>query len=537
MLQRFLGGLFLLLSISALFQCARRGTPTGGIKDIIPPKLIKAVPPNMSINFKEKRIRLYFDEYIKLNKVQEQLIVSPPLTYAPVIKPQGGTSKVVEILIKDTLRENTTYTFNFGYSIVDNNEGNPNSFLTYVFSTGDYIDSLSLSGVVKDAFNRRAETFISVLLYELDSMYTDSTVYQKLPNYITNTLDSTTIFHLKNLKEGKYALFGLKDKGNNNKFDQKVDKIAFLTDTIRLPTDSIYLLNLFKEVPDYTISVPSLAAKNKIIFGYQGIREDIDIAPLVPLPDTVRTLLRKQRDKDSLDFWFTPFEADSIQFVVTNEKMSLKDTFTVRSRKLPLDTLVLSANQRGTLDFASPFSILANTPLVALDSSKLQLMDQDSVSVTFTAHLDTLDNKVDIDFERLPNQKYSLALHEGAITDFFGSVNDSLKFQLATKGYADYGNLRFSIAGKVAYPIILQLTDEKGVVKRTLYATEPKSFEFNLIPAGKYVFRVIFDENGNQKWDTGNYLQKIQPEQVRYYPDVIDVRTNWDMEQTFVIPD
>ena len=140
MVRRILACLFLLLAAFSLYQCGRKGTPTGGIKDIIPPKLIKAEPENMNVNFKADKIRLYFDEYIVLKDVQNQLIVSPPLKNLPVITPAGGASKYIEIQLKDTLKENTTYTINFGQSIVDNNEGNPNSFLTYVFSTGSYID-------------------------------------------------------------------------------------------------------------------------------------------------------------------------------------------------------------------------------------------------------------------------------------------------------------------------------------------------------------------------------------------------------------
>lgn len=535
MVKRILGYLFILILIFAGVQCARKGTPTGGPKDLTPPKLLKAEPNNMSLNFKTNKIRLYFDEYIKLNKVQEQLIISPPLKYPPQISPQGGASKFIEIILKDTLKENTTYTFNFGQSIVDNNEGNPNSFLTYVFSTGDYIDSLVVSGVVKDAFKRKADTFISVLLYELDSTYTDSTIYKKLPNYLTNTLDSTTIFYLRNIKAGNYALFALKDQGKNNLFNQKLDKIAFLQDTVSLPTDSIYLLNLFREIPDYTLSVPTFAAKNKIIFGYQGVVEDIKIASLNPLPDSVQTLIRKERDKDTLNFWFTPFEADSLQFVVTNEKLSLKDTFTLKSRKLPLDTLLITSSQKGSLNFGERFSILANTPIVRMDTSKIYIINKDSLAISFKATLDSTQNKVDIDFPLEPNQRYAVDLYEGAITDFFGKTNDSVVYQLTTKSYADFGNLRLTLSGAVQYPLLVQLTDEKEVLKREIYVTEPKILEFNLIPPGKYLIRAIFDANSNRKWDTGNYLQKKQPEKVSYYPDIIDVRANWELEQTFIL--
>ncbi|WP_337251758.1 hypothetical protein [Maribacter halichondriae] len=160
--------------------------------------------------------------------------------------------------------------------------------MSYVFSTGDYIDSLTVSGVVKDAFNKKADEFISVMLYEIDSTYNDSTLYLRPPNYITNTLDSTVIFTLKNLKEGRYKMFAIKDEAKNNIFDQNADKIAFISDTISLPTDSTYLLNLFKEIPDYKISVPSFVSRNKIIFGYYGEGRDITIEPLTQLPILLR---------------------------------------------------------------------------------------------------------------------------------------------------------------------------------------------------------------------------------------------------------
>ena len=535
MIQRILGFLFLLLTVSALVQCARRGAPSGGDKDITPPKLVKAEPKNMSINFDSKKIRLYFDEYVKLKDIEKQLIVSPPLKYTPLISPQGSANRYVEVIIKDTLKANTTYTLNFGQSIIDNNEGNPLSYFTYVFSTGDYIDSLTVSGVVKDAFNKNADTFISIMLYEIDSVYTDSTIYRQPPNYITNTLDSTPIFHLKNLKEGKYAMFGVKDEAKNNIFDQKVDKIAFIKDTISLPTDSVYLLTMFKELPDYSISVPNFAAKNKIIFGYQGNAKDISIRALSNIPDTVKTKITKEREKDTLNFWFTPFAADSLVFTVANEKESLIDTFTVKTKKVGLDTLVVQPSQRGNLEFGTPFFIGANTPISRIDSSKISLSRKDSTQVKFMTALDTVGNKIDFDFEVEPNENYDLELLPGAVVDFFETENDTISIKLSTKSYADFGNLRLTLDGAVNYPLIVQLTDEKGATVKELFANEEKVFEFTNIKPAKYLIRVIFDSNGNQKWDTGNYLQRIQPEKVTYYPNVLEVRANWELEQTFTL--
>lgn len=536
MARRIIAYLFLFFMVTALIQCARRGNPTGGPKDLDPPILLKSEPENMSTEFKAKKIRLYFDEYITLKDIQEQLIVSPPLKYTPEISPQGGASKYVEIKIKDTLRENTTYTFNFGQSIVDHNEGNPSSFLTYVFSTGTYIDSLTVSGVVKDAFNRKAEEFISVMLYEIDTAYTDSTIFQKPPNYITNTLDSTIIFTLNNLKDGEYAIFALKDAAKNNIFDQNADKIAFIRDTVSLPTDSTYLLSLFKEIPNYSIQVPSFAARNKIIFGYYGLAEDFKIEPLTTLPDSVNYKLLKEEGKDTLNFWFTPTDIDSIVFLAINDKLSLIDTFTVKKRKVGIDSLILSPNQQGALDFNKDFSISANTPILTLDSTKIKIIDKDSVEVDFRVMIDSIENEIDFDFKSEPNQSYSLSLLPGAISDFFEEKNDTIDYSLSTNSLADYGNLRLKVQVDTAlYPLMVQLIDEGGSLKQEIYSIKPKVFEFNTIEPSKYFLRVVFDANGNKLWDTGNYLKNLQPERVSYYPDTLEVRANWEVEETFFI--
>jgi len=534
-LKKLLGLLFVTFMVLALWQCAKRGSPSGGPKDITPPKLVRAEPENFSTNFKATKIRLYFDELIKLEDVQNQLVVSPPFKNPATISPMGGPSRYIEVIIKDTLRENTTYTINFGQSIVDNNEGNPNSFLSYVFSTGDYLDSLTLSGAVKDAINRKADEFISVMLYEIDSAYTDSTIYKQPPLYITNTGDSLPFFELRNLKAGKYALFGLKDVNKNNMFDQGQDKIGFIEDTITLPTDSIYGLNLFREQLNYKPSVPSLAANNKIIFGYQGDYRDMVIETLTTLPDSVSTTILKERDKDTLNYWFTPTDLDSIIFTVRNDKVQVLDTFTVKMRNLPMDSLKLSASVNGKFNFEDTFSILANTPIAAMDTSNISLMVSDSIPATYTYELDTLRNKIDFDFETEPNQKYSFSLLPGAITDFFGIQNDSLAYNLSTSSFADYGNLTMILSGNVNYPVIVQLTNEKGEVQREIFATEPQSFEFNNLNPGNYIARVIFDENGNGKLDTGNYLEKRQPEEISYYPGTIEIRANWEKEETFIL--
>lgn len=390
-------------------------------------------------------------------------------------------------------------------------------------------------GVVKDAFNKETDEFISVMLYEIDSAYTDTIISTKPPNYITNTQDSTTIFRLQNLKAGKYRLLAIKDEGKNNLYDAVTDKIGFVEDTISLPTDSIYLLNLFREVPKYSPSTPKFSAANKIIFGYKGSDESLQINTITPIPDSISHFVAKEPGKDTLNYWFTPFEVDSLLFEVQNERLQKRDTFTVKTRKLPPDSLVLNPTFRSSIGFLDTMALSANIPIRQIDTSRASMMNKDSISQPLKMRLDTLANRMEFSFKKEPNETYSLSILPGALTDFFGATNDTLLYKLRTGSYADYGNLRIRLQGAVSYPIILQLTESNGKVVRTFISEEDALYEFNLLEPKKYLLRVIFDVNANNRWDTGNFLDKIQPEKVVYFPSEIEVRANWELEQIFLI--
>ncbi len=523
-------GLGLMLFFS-IVQCAKRGTPSGGEKDTTPPKMIKAEPPLYSINFSAKKIRIYFDEYIQLKDIQKQLIISPPLKQLPEILPQGSASKYIDIKIRDTLKPNTTYVFNFGQSIVDNNEGNPYSFFSYVFSTGSYIDSLTISGRIKDAVAKKPDDFVSVMLYEIDSIFTDSVIYQKPPTYITNTLDSTTNFKLTNVKAGKYLLVAVKDENSNYMFNQKSEKIAFQEAFIDIPSDSIYELTLFKEITNYKATRASLIAKNRIVFGYEGDSKNINIDLLAAKPADFDYKITRDLKKDSLNYWFKNLEADSLQFKVSKQQQI--DTFTVKLRNLPSDSLVLT---RGNLSLKERFSISSNIPLVKKDETKMTLLNKDSLAVAFSTVINIEKNQLDFNFEVQPNERYKLQLLPNALEDFYGNTNDTLNYSLTTKSLADYGNITVLLKNVKQYPIILQLTDEKFEVIDEIYIkTERERYEFRNINPSKYYIRVIFDENSNQKWDTGNYLNKKQPERIVYLPNLLDLRPNWELEQEFIL--
>ena len=534
-LRRILALLFGISLIAALTDCGRRGTPSGGPKDETPPVLLKAEPDTATLNFDASRIRLYFDEFIKLQDVENQLIISPPMKYPPEISPMGGASKYVEIRITDTLLENTTYTLNFGQSVVDNNEGNPYNLLSYVFSTGDFLDSLSLTGVVADAYKRAPESFISVMLYALDTAYTDSTVYKEPPYYLTNTLDSAVIFQLNNLKPGPYRLIAIKDDAKNNIFDPGADQIGFVPDTVHIPTDTTYLLRLFKEIPEYRASRPTFAASNRILFGYTGGKAP-EIELLTPIPDSVRTLLRRIPDKDSINFWFTPMEVDSLTFVLHPPTEGKKiDTFNIKPLNIEEDSLQLTWNKRGDLIPGDSVLLSSNIPLVSLDTAFIRLVDQDTLPVDVNYRLDTLRNRLLLDFEKVPNQAFILEALPGAVTDFFGDTNDTLSNRWSVGSPTEFGTLRMTLEGKVEYPVILELENARKETIRSRVLTQPEEVTFSWLKPDTYRVKVIFDANKNGRWDTGNFLRKEQPERVVHFPSPIEMRANWDNRETFTI--
>lgn len=522
-----------ILLIFVVFSCANRGNISGGIEDIIPPKIIKSVPENYTTDFNETEIKIYFDEYVKFKDLQKQLIISPPMDPMPEITPLGTASKYVKIKITDTLAPNTTYAFNFGNSIVDNNEENPFPYYRYVFSTGNYIDSLKVEGQISDAFLQKPDDYVSVMLYEVDSTLTDSVVFKKIPKYITNTLDSTTTFSIENIKAGKYMLVAMKDENQDNKFQPKNDKIAFIEDYINVPTDSIFALKLFSEVLDTKVIRPRLISGEKIAFGFEGNHENLKILIQSEVPEDFKYRITKDTKADSLYYWYTPrIKTDSLVFRVTNNDYN--EEFTVKISEQKRDTLKVTAEPSGTINFNDDFKITSAVPFTSIDEQKINIINKDSVSVTFKTVLDSLSNSYVFKFDKQESEKYNIQLLPEAVTDFFGNKNDTLSYSLSTKSYSDYGNARV-ILHNVVYPVIVQITDDKGDVKSEIYSTKPEPIDFRNLETGDFYLRVVYDANKNGKYDTGNFLRKEQPERISYYKDKLEIRSNFDNIYDFTL--
>jgi hypothetical protein len=520
--------LFLIFLVLSFSQCAKKGRPDGGPMDEDAPIFVTANPPYETINFDKKEINIYFNEYIKLKDLNKQLIISPPLNpeNPPLISPQGTPSKFINIKILDTLKENSTYIFDFGNSVQDNNESNTLERFKYIFSTGNYIDSLSLSGNVKNAFISKSVEDIKLLLYRLDSSYTDSAVYNRKPDYVTSSLDSSN-YQFTNLRKGNYLLVALDDVRSDYIFNPETDKIGFLNDTITLPRDSIinHTISIFKEELPYIFRRGKEIRKGQLIFGYKGKPKNLTVETLSAVPDNFKTIIFPEKGKDTLNLWHSLIEKDSLIFKISDNIIS--DTVTVKLRKKELDSLKVNEITGGILNLKDTLFFLTNNPVVSIDTSRINFKLSDSINFPYEAFISKKENKIGFLFEKKYKKSYKINLYPNALTDIFNTTNDTISSLFRTRGTEDYGEISVTIQNPKKIPVIIQLTDinDATIVQET--CSENKNISFDLLIPQKYKIRIIYDSNQNGIWDTGSYLEKKQPEHVEYFPETQEVRANW----------
>ena len=527
--------IYAVLSIVVISGCAKRGSPTGGPVDSIPPVLINASPKINSTNFDSKEIRLTFDEFVKLDKVGEQLIISPPLNKSSYeVKPLNGVTKKVFLEFIDSLENETTYSINFGNSIKDNNEGNPLTFFSYVFSTGETIDSLYVRGNISDAFDKETDDYISIHLYRIDSIFNDSIIYNNRPTYISNSLDSTS-YQFKNIKEGKYLILALKDIDNNYFFDPFYDKIGFIDSLITLPRDSIINFKLFKEETSLIWDKPHFINSEKIGFGYYGKLDLKNIKIESSIPDSVNYTYTKENEKDTLIFWLSKNSFDSLNFnLIEKDTTKLVTVKFDRAKDTLIDSLSISPKTANIIHLKETFKLLSNIPLKNIEDSLITIRDIDSLIVPFTTSINDNLDQIDIEFEVSPSDNYRVFILPEAIKDVRGVSNDTLQYNVVSQSLEDYGNVYLDVIRNSSSKFILQMIDSNGEVIRVFKnVNQDATYNFDYVRPGKYIFRLIEDANNNDKWDTGNYLKKIKPERVYYFSNELEVRANWDLNETF----
>jgi uncharacterized protein (DUF2141 family) len=369
------------------------------------------------------------------------------------------------------------------------------------------------------------------MLYEVNDKFKDSVVYKEFPRYITNTLDSLKTFKLENLKAGKYFLVAMKDYGSNNKFNSNKDKIGFRKQFITIPNDSTYQLNIFKEVQPFKAHKPIQASGNRLIFPYEGKTGNLKLT-LKNKGADLPIIITKFPKKDSLQVWFQPLKTDSLSLAVSKEKFNKIFTFKLKEQKK--DSLNITAKQNGVLNFREQFTLESATPLTKFDNAKIKLTNKKSVAVAFTTKYDEFNQQLFFDFKKDPSEEYTFKILPGAMTDYLDKSNDSLTYRLSTKELAEYGNLIVNLQNVKHFPVMVQLTNKTGDVVATEYSESNTKIEFNLLEPAVYSLRLIYDDNKNKEWDSGNYLEKRQAEEVIYMSkEIEDVRPNWDANYVF----
>jgi hypothetical protein len=514
-----------------LTSCANQVAPTGGDKDRTPPEPEKFIPENYSVNFPKTDIRISFNEYIQLKDVGTQLVVSPPLKYTPETKVR---SKTLIIHLEDTLLENTTYTLNFGNAIADITEGNSMENFQYVFSTGNQIDSLSVSGKVENAFDSKTAKGINVMLYKSTD---DSLPYKQLPNYFSKT-DSIGQFKINNVSAGEYKIFALKDTNSNYLFDNADESIAF-SDSIVQAEQTGVLLKSFKEKPTLRLLRAMAEEPGKVVITYNQpvLNPKIEFNSDTLALGLVAMLLNPKHD--SLTIWYRNRLHDSINMIirqpVQNDTLSIRLKRTddkVKLRFIPSLITNVNTSSENPIGLDDSLRLSFNHPVEEYDFSKIVFMEDSVPLKNFSVEFkDSLKQKLVISHKWKENAKYILFFPPAAFTDIFGLKNDSLIYRYKSKEITDYGTLALSLqlpTGTKNY--LLQLIDEKETVYRQSAVSSATTLHYEFLEPKIYRIKLIEDRNNNGVWDTGNYLQHIQPEQVYYYAEDITVRANWDVD-------
>ena len=597
---------FCCILVTLLTQCAKVGSPTGGLKDEKPPEVTESKPLNYEKNWLSPEIEITFDEFIALKNLNDELIISPPLKEKPVTRMR---SKTLVIDLKEKLRDSTTYTLNFGNAITDNNEGNVLPDFEFVFSTGPVMDSLSLAGVALNAFSLSPEKDkVSVMLFD---NLCDSAPYKDIPLYYTRTSPEGK-FSINNIRPDTFRLFALKDVNNNLKFDLPDEMIGYCDTTIIISPERVEKIrfvkdsSLFKpksktpgkktEAPPDSVTHDTLKTAGKelyavktslFLFTEEDMRQNIvskerdqrELFTFVfsrPLFDSIRIapvdftadhwfLQDISMNKDTVRYWITDttlIKRDTLSVTVAyttidsaKNFITRTDTVMLRFREKSTKTglgrkmkenepggdknvlpLAVNLRPRAVIDLNTDLRFTSPRPVASCDIAKFSVTRMED-SLEFPQKINRINDSSALYSVRfavpwMESASYRLFVEPGAITDLYGKTNDTLIIAFQTRESDYYGQI-FLSPESPAFPLIIQLLDEKETKLAEKFISESGTITFDYLAPKKYRLKAIADGNNNKKWDTGNYLNRVQPEKIFYYPGTIDVRSGWDLDITW----
>lgn len=534
----------LIILFSLLFcNCAQVVTLSGGKKDLSPPKLIEAIPNNNSVRFDSETILIKFDEFIKLNDLNSQLIICPKIKTNPEISVLG--KELLIRLKKEELLPNTTYRFYFGSAIIDMHEGNPLLNFEYIFSTGDIIDSLKIMGIALNAFNNKPIDKISIGLYE-NKNFNDTIPFTNSPVYLTKTNEDGQ-FILPKLPSKTFVAIAFLDKNKNNQIDGEIEKRGFLDRPLNLLSDTSVIFKVFDEIP-------SKSFVKKITSPYYGFiqiilnqKTLINLKPLLAINDKNIFEINLKKEKDTVLIYYKNI-TDTLKLVLSYKNIIKTDTLIIL---LPIDN-----NKKKLKSFE--INLYSNILKLndALKISFLNWMDTTKVNlnkIKFESEEDSLINFTNVKGKWInlcqyqiinklkPGANYKLKFDTLAFFDLKGNTNDSIRLNFKTQNKLEFGKLSLKILFNKKQNHVIQLVDEKeNVIKEqsvslSLSSSNSISIEFIDVEPANYFLKIIYDMNENKKWDTGNFSLKHQPEKVYIHSKQLKVVSDWEIEEDVFI--
>jgi len=518
-------------------HCASIQRPMGGPKDSIPPEIIEELPKNLTRNFKAKEIAITFNEYIKLQNEMKEISVTPDMDQPPLYKIKKRT---LIITLPDSLEEKTTYTINFGKAIGDYNEGNPLLNYSYVFATGDELDSLNVSGTVTNALTKEKEKDVSVILIptRLDS------IFGKRKANIFTLSDSSGNFTIKNLKEDDYRIYAIKEQNGDRIYNAADEQIAFLVDSFHLQRDTSDIqLQISKGIPrDFRLLDRKIQKDARISFLFNRPLKNPDIHVLVPQELNADKIIHYSTAKDSANMWLSSMTFDSLSVSIIENGIPL-DTTTIRrnkNEKYDRDMIITDNLNSRKVDRINHIQLFSTAPIKKANKTNIVLLEDSVNRTNYQLIADTGDNKrYYLRFNWRPKRNYELELKESAFEGYFGEKSKSVKRSFTLDEVENFGdiNLQINIADSVKRHYLVQITNEK---KETLIKSTPidssQHISYKQLPGGKYLVRIVYDKNGNNQWDPGDVYKRIQPEPIWYHDKTITIRPNWEQEEIVNVP-
>ncbi len=549
------GLIWLVLVWLILSGCANIVAPGGGPRDLAPPLVLDIQPPDKQTMFRAREVVVTFDEFIEVKDLNNELFVSPPMSRLPETRLKG---KRLLIQIPDSLADSTTYTLSFGKAIRDITEANILEDFSYTFSTGPVRDSLMIKGQVVDAYTLEGQGGVLVSLYKDLS---DTAFTGRPPDHIART-NAQGDFVLRNLGLHDFRLYALKDMNSNFYYDQPNESIAFLSQTIRpehLPPavsdtqqpdqdtltvlgdstlQSVRLHMFTDRDTSQTFLKAWLVKQGHVSVTYRNPIDSLLVAPLLESGDEPIYLITYSALRDTIHLWLNAAGQDSL-FAIAELPGIRKDTLQVSLRPRPT-----GRGPRKEGDEKEGFSVVSVTRPMADPGLSMVLASPYPVSRIIAERFiwihgeDTLQPtvimhegqplQVLVGEPLLPGEKYSLTLLDSALYDMRDLASKGVTFSYTVAGEDDYGQLSLTFSNMPASPWFIELLDGEGRVIRRLEHDNRDVLNIAMLRPGKYTFRAVLDHNHNGRWDPGFFKVGVQPEEVIYFPQPVDVRAKWE---------